>query len=222
MPRLVDIIQMTPFINIHAHKSRGNWSILNVDQRDFNLPKHPFSLGLHPWFVTEDNFDKNLDFLKKNLGKTLAVGECGLDKVCNTNWQLQRKAFMAQIQLSEKHQLPLIIHCVRAYNEIIAFKKEFRPKMPWIVHGFNKKQSILEGLLNNGFYISLGKKLIHNKQWILDISDILPLNRLFFETDDSEISIEDVYLSFSKNTGVKMDILKAQIFENYKKIFGGK
>jgi TatD DNase family protein len=66
-----------------------------------------------------------------------ALGECGLDKITASDFELQKVVFKKQIQLSEKHQKPLIIHCVKAHQELIEIKKELKPKQVWIFHGFN-------------------------------------------------------------------------------------
>ena len=54
--------------------------------------------------------------------KVIMIGECGLDKVWGPTLDIQEASFRRHIELSEKHQKPLIIHCVKAYNEIIAIK----------------------------------------------------------------------------------------------------
>ena len=210
---------MTPFINIHSHKLSHKWSIQNIDQRDFSIPENLFSIGIHPWFLSPSNYENDSQILEKMLPNAIAIGECGLDKVCDVPWELQKEAFVFQIQLSEKYRKPLVIHCVKAYNDIIELKKTLKPEMPWIVHGFNKKSILLEKLIREGFYISLGKKVVQNENWVKSISKILPLEKLFFETDDSEISIEAVYLAFSKYSGTDMDGLKSQIFLNFNKTF---
>ena len=56
--------------------------------------------------------------------------------------ELQLAVFKEQVKLSEKLGLPLIIHCVKAMDELLAVKKEFRPQQAWIWHGFRGKTGI--------------------------------------------------------------------------------
>ncbi len=211
----------SPYIDVHSHKFANKWSIQNVDQRNFIVPDGLFSIGLHPWFLTPSNFKKNLINLDNRLDHAIAIGECGLDKICTTDWDLQKEVFISQILLSEKHQKPLIIHCVKSFNEIMEYKQHFQPKMPWIIHGFNKKNVLLERLIEKGFYISLGNKIIQDENWVADISKVIPIEKLFFETDDSVVPIEDVYSTYSKIIKIDISILKNQILKNFKKVFRG-
>ena len=52
-----------------------------------------------------------------------------------------------------KNNKPVVIHCVKAYNELILLKKKLKPKVPWVVHGFNQNEQILNALLKNDFFI---------------------------------------------------------------------
>lgn len=88
-----------------------------------------YSAGIHPWELAERNADQQLAFLQKQLKhkQFVAVGEAGLDKLAAAPMELQLTMFKKQVQLSEKHGLPLIIHCVRATDELLAVKKNFVP-----------------------------------------------------------------------------------------------
>ncbi|MFM7824034.1 MAG: TatD family hydrolase, partial [Bacteroidota bacterium] len=92
--------------NVHSHtvtESNKKSTILNRLSVFDSIPDTGYySVGLHPWYLNEQTADKEFDTaisaaLKKNV---LAIGECGLDKVCNTDWKLQKKWFEAHISLS--------------------------------------------------------------------------------------------------------------------------
>jgi len=210
-----------PYIDIHTHEIIDNWGIQNVDQRNFNVQDGLFSIGLHPWFLSQFNFENDLRILENSIKTSIAIGECGLDKVCSIDWDLQKKSFVNQIILSEKYHKPLIIHCVKAFNEIMKFKDDFQPEMPWIMHGFNKKTILLEQLIEKEFYISLGEKVLQNENWVTNVYKIIPIEKLFFETDDNEIAIEDVYLTYARLNKIDVEVLKNQVFNNFKKVFLG-
>lgn len=117
-----------------------------------------YSIGIHPWEVRESNVSQQLSFLQQQLQRKqfVAVGEAGLDKLAKAPMELQLAVFKEQVKLSEKLGLPLIIHCVKAMEELLGVKKESRPQQPWIWHGFRGKPEQAVQLLKKGFYLSLG------------------------------------------------------------------
>ncbi|MBQ2852381.1 MAG: TatD family hydrolase, partial [Bacteroidales bacterium] len=148
-------------------------------------------------------------------------GECGLDRACDSDFELQREVFIKQIELSEQYHKPLIIHAVRSYPDIISIRKETKSNQPWIIHGFNGNEHSTEQLLrHDGIYLSLGDVLFKNEKRAELLLDIIPSDRLFLETDVAERSIVEVYEKASLLSGVATDILRKDIFDNFVKIFG--
>jgi TatD DNase family protein len=147
----------------------------------------------------------------------LAVGEIGLDKLSGVNLDSQIQIFTRQIELSEEFQLPVIIHCVRAWNELKLLKRSLNPTQPWIYHGFSKK-NILSEVLQEGIYVSFGHYLLNDFK-ILEASLDMPLDKIFFETDDKQVEIEQIYSAFSKAKQITLQELKEIQFENFKRVF---
>lgn len=212
------------YYDIHTHSLSSGKDVISIFNRSvgefgsfcgLDLQHQLYSLGIHPWKIREDNLSKGIDFIEKNsiFDSIKAIGECGLDKLCDTPWNLQEKAFIAQIKISEFIKKPLIIHCVKAFNELIAFKKEIKPQQPWIIHGFRGKPEQVNQLIHNGFYLSFGPK--YNEESI----KMIPLERLFLETDDSREPIEFVYRRVSDNLEINLDILQQRIRENVDRHF---
>ena len=147
-----------------------------------------------------------------------AIGECGLDRACDSDFELQREVFIKQIELSEQYHKPLIIHAVRSYPDIISIRKETKSNQPWIIHGFNGNEHSAEQLLrHDGIYLSLGDVLFKNEKRAERLLDIIPSDRLFLETDVAERSIVEVYEKASLFSGVATDILRKDIFDNFEK-----
>ena len=92
--------------------------------------------------------------------------------------ELQLTVFKAQVRLSEEYGLPLIIHCVKAMDELLGSEKEFRPQQAWIWHGFRGKPEQAMQLLKKGFYLSFGE------YYPDETMQIVPDERLFLETDE--------------------------------------
>lgn len=207
---------MQSFIDIHTHHRISKNAIVNFyaefDKHD-TVPQS--SLGLHPWYL--QNADEYFFQLAKfaPAKNVLTIGECGLDKVCDTDWQLQERVFKKQIELANQLQKPLIIHCVRAYNECISFLKQ--SEVPVIFHGFNSNINIANMLLEKGFYLSIGTVIFN--QTFENVFERLPLERIFFETDDSQTEISHIYKRASEIKNISIETLILQIENNFQKIF---
>ncbi|WP_158962700.1 TatD family hydrolase [Myroides fluvii] len=206
--------------NIHTHHpthSADTVEIVNQDVSKVDLSIPQFSLGIHPWYIDENEIDKQLTFIEDNLHhpNCLALGECGLDKKIEIPWALQEEVFVKQLLLAEKNKKAVILHVVSAYQEVIALKKKWKITVPLIVHGFNKHQQVAASLWKNGFYLSFGSALLHNER-LQETFCTVPNAFLFLETDDdATTAIAAVY---AKATELRPDI--AQLVEaNFKRIW---
>jgi TatD DNase family protein len=169
-----------------------------------------YSVGIHPWKIDENLLDEHLRFIEQNIlfNCVKAVGECGLDKHCKTPWELQFRTFRSQIDLSEKFNKTLIIHCVKAFDELIALRKTIQPQQAWIIHGFRGNPQQAEQLLRQDFLFSFGSYF--NEETVRKI----PPNKFFLETDTIDISIQEVYRKVAKYTGLSEESLIIQIAQN--------
>ncbi len=204
------------FINLHTHqKDDTNFTIFNAFLESVNIN---CSYGIHPWYVNQYSSD-SLSLLENLIQQEncLAIGECGLDKLSEVAWEKQMTFFEAQILLSEKYQKPLIIHCVKAFQELIVLKRKYQPKQAWILHGFSKS-NVAKQLLAEGFYLSIGANLITSEK-LQETLKTVPLNRLFLETDDKGIAISDLYCQLSKIKKLDVSELERQLEVNFLKAF---
>ena len=205
------------FINIHTHiLYQKGIEIFNLeDAKEAGLY---FSTGIHPHQAHETDLDFKAIIENSQKENCLAIGECGLDKIISTPIDIQTLVFKKQIEISENKHLPLIIHCVKAWNEVLLVKKEVKPKQPWIFHGF-RKTALLESVLENKLMVSIGTPLIYDLK-LQEIFPQIPLEQLFLETDsDDRYSIEEVYHKAAELRGMTLEALKSQISENFKLVF---
>jgi TatD DNase family protein len=222
---------MIPFIDIHTH-FRTNVlnviSVLNFTQKDdwsgfdtaFLDKKMYASVGLHPWFLTKENAASGLEKISELIDNQyiIALGECGLDRLKGESLELQTRIFEEQIRLAEKKSKPIIIHCVKAFSEIIAIKKRLSPSVPLIIHGFNQNEIILKELIKHGFFISIGTNVLKNNSNAYKAVTEIPVNQLFFETDDSNMDIKMVYEQAALLLNLPIEELKAVVFNNFNNI----
>jgi TatD DNase family protein len=204
------------FINIHTHKDTGR-RIELVSRTFEEVLSAYFSFGIHPW--DSDRWKSRLNEMNQILAEKgcLAVGEIGLDKLKGPELSVQVAVFKQQIVLSEQLNLPVILHCVKSWNEIKSIKRELKPKQVWIYHGFNKA-NLIEDVLKEGIYISIGDAIL-NSPTLQTVLKNIPLDRLFLETDDAACSIEAIYTKVSALKNLPLSQLQSQLEENFKNVF---
>lgn len=210
------------FINIHSHAPAqpGEWAIQTL-YSNFSSVIRPgtYAAGLHPWHIHETRWKQEFEALQ-SLSKqeqVIAIGECGLDKACNTPFQLQKDAFIAQLLWANEINKPLIIHCVRAFDEILKLLQIHKNKVPVIFHGFNKNRLLAEKLTAKGHWLSFGKALLQagNHENFLSV----PADKYFLETDDAAVSIEIIYKAAANIKNTTVDELHLQLKKNVRTVF---
>jgi TatD DNase family protein len=220
-------VQEIPFIDIHTHRFRdnspGNISLFNVLYPD-SLPDPSdnliFSIGLHPWHTGSVDFDPDLLYSMASRPEVAAIGETGLDRLRGPGLEHQTRLFVTQAEIGLKLQKPVIIHCVRAWDELIAIKKRLGPGNPWIIHGFRGKPETAGLLVGEGFYLSFGEILVKNLNPVSELFRKIPMDRIFLETDESEEGIDVIYGIASEILDLTLSELKHRIAGNFKSVFG--
>ncbi|MFM7601851.1 MAG: TatD family hydrolase [Pseudanabaena sp.] len=217
------------FIDFHTHCDRQSPDLINLqtlhvtpDLRDESLP-HPCSLGLHPWFVQLETLEiawANLVDLAK-LPEVIAIGECGLDRNIDLPLEIQISIFKRHIEIAELLQKPLVIHCVRAFAELIALKRSTKSSIPWIIHGFNKKEEVFQQLIKHDFYFSFGAAILSDRSPVAHAIATIPQGRFLLETDDrNDIRIEQIYDRAASLRHISLETLQTQLVETYRQLTG--
>lgn len=205
------------FVNIHTHfeQSDGIFILNGKPKNDLNAL---YSFGIHPYDSQKIDFTEEKFRAEIGQKNCVAIGECGLDKNISATLETQISLFKKQIAFSEKFELPLIIHCVKSWNEILVIKKELKPNQPWIYHGF-RKSNLVEIVLDSGCFVSIGTAIIYDQKLQQAIQNI-PFEKLFLETDDDNShSIQEVYEAVAKIKNTSMYELSQQILENFSLVF---
>ena len=203
--------------NVHSHiHDFKNIVILN-ESIDNDCLENFYSIGIHPWTANliEENLFKVVE--KGNGQMCLAIGEIGLDKLKGPSFDIQLNCFRSQLIIAESLDLPVIIHCVKSWNEIKNIYKEKRRSQKWVYHGFNKV-SILEDVINIGFMISVGVSILSNVK-LQEVVHLIPDDQLLLETDDSTINIFDVYQKISEIKKISLRELEDIILYNFQNTF---
>ena len=211
------------YFNFHTHQftnQPGILELVNQYPQEFDDAIPYYSIGIHPWYIKEERMDVDLKIVEDKLQthNCLAIGECGLDKRIEIPLELQISAFEKQLYLAEEYKKPVVIHCVAAFQEVIAIKKKMKISVPMIIHGFSKNSQIASQLIKEGFYLSFGKYLLLNPELKTVFNDI-PNDRFFLETDTLKENIQQVYKIASEYKNMTINELQDVISSNFEQIF---
>ena len=150
-------------------------------------------LGLHPEEVKAD-WKEQLEQIKSFLTSPfsflispIAIGEIGLDYYWSREFeQEQLFAFEEQVRWSVELQLPLMIHCRKAQNEMVAILKKYVNDLPGgVFHCFTGNEQEARQLLEfDRFVLGIGGVLTFKKSHLPEVLPAcVPLSRIVLETD---------------------------------------
>ena len=194
---------------------------------------YSFSIGIHPWDV-KANYHAAFELIKQTAThpQCKAIGECGLDYFIKTDKSLQAEVFKLHISLraseykvevfklhialAEQLQKPLIIHCVRAYHDLLPMLKN--TSVPVVLHQYQGSLELTKTLTAPNLYFSFGKQLFR-ENFDTALLEIIPITQILFETDTMPMHIEEVYLKASTLLDVEFEELRQQVNSTAQKIF---
>lgn len=172
--------------DIHTHQPAPAWdAIINlpmsvVEGTDSFVPREGqlYSAGIFPLYEGSwETAYRHLIQLASHPG-IAAIGECGLDRRSTIPLSEQIHYFQLQMQLADQLHLPLIIHCVRCWGELLACHSSNQSEGLHIIHGFRGKPALARQLLNKGFNLSFGM------HFPVESFLACPPARRYCETDD--------------------------------------
>ena len=169
------------------------------------------AVGLHPWHA-----DQQLPS-EEAFSTAEAVGEIGLDKACEVDFELQQAAFIAQLDTAERLEKPVVIHCVKAFNEVMQLLRK-RKLSAVIFHGFIGSREQAEEAIRCNYYLSFGTRTARSPKTI-EALRATPIDRLFVETDDDPTPLEEIYATIASLRGVTVEELQRATHENYIRLF---
>lgn len=161
--------------DFHSHRRNGEIrTLLSCCE-----PEGLCSFQAHPW-------QAGIPLQLPDLSRFAALGETGLDKCKGPPLPVQQKRFISILEAAEKYHKSVVIHCVKAWAELLEIRKNF-PNRQWLIHGFRGSPELLEQLRKQNFFLSLGRagieRLLHPG---------FSLYRIGFETDDSSDDLREL------------------------------
>jgi len=217
---------MNKYIDAHTHNSEVKSNIIKTyiydfENKNFNPDFYHFFIGIHPWFIEKLGWNQFLNAYHRYSSHKnfLGIGEIGLDKINSANFEAQLAIFKKSCQLAKENKIQrIVIHNIKADQEIIAILKETKFKPTILLHDYNSHVQIFKQFDSYAVtYISIGSKLFTNAK-IAQVITQIPINKILLETDDqTQYNIKDIYVKLSNTLKISETKLKEIISENYQR-----
>lgn len=191
----------TNVLDLHTHRRQKDVRAVVTLAPEDAVDDWPMcSVGIHPWTV-DGKWRERMPMLRQQVVKpnVVAIGECGLDWLRGGSREEQLACFKAQAELAAELGKPLIVHCVKAWEELLKCRVQTRA----IVHGFRGKPQLAAMLLKAGFELSFGAKF--NAE---SLALAYEAGKMWLETDDGEVSIDEVYSLAAKALNISPTDIK--------------
>lgn len=213
-------------------------SIPMVRELVLEYPDNCFAmLGLHPCDVKPEAYLTELDTIEKAISQTriYAIGEIGIDLYWDkSTLSIQQEAFRIQIGWAKRLNLPIVIHCRDAFDEVYEILlSEKDEKLRGIFHCFTGTKEQADKIINLGFYLGIGGVITYKNSGLDKVVEQLELQNIVLETDSPYLTPvpfrgkpnESSYLTYiaQKVADIKrvsMEQVASITTENSKLIFG--
>ncbi|MDD1784443.1 TatD family hydrolase [Enterovibrio sp. ZSDZ35] len=169
----------------------SNWA--RIEMLATRFPAIYFAVGLHPVWVaehSEEHIEKLDQYLSSKPAKCVAVGECGLDfAISDHDPEKQIAILEAQLSLADKYNLPVILHCRKAHNEMLQLLTRF-PSVKGVLHAFSGSEQQAMDYIKRGFLLGVGGTITYERaNKTRNAIARLPLSSLVLETDAPDMPI---------------------------------
>jgi TatD DNase family protein len=147
-------------------------------------PQAKIGIGIHPWYISPNS---TLTSITEKLEAAILeyrpdfIGETGLDKL-KPEFDLQQEIFYIHLKLAQKYNLPLVIHCVRAYNELLAILSKFTI-LRGMVHAYNANSETAKQLAKKNMLLGVGSIILNENSQLSKSIERIPLEQLLIESD---------------------------------------
>ncbi len=168
--------------------------------------------GIHPWQADKENE-------LPDLAQCDIIGETGLDYACEVDREAQKRLFIEHLKGAADIDKPIVLHVVRAVEDVLNILKDYDTIRGVIFHGFIGSWQQAERCIQRGYYLSFGARSLQSPK-TREVIAKMPQNLLFCETDDNtDITIEEIYRSVAEIRNTTAEELLKTIEENYKNLF---
>ncbi len=201
-------------VNVGADLASSDASVLLSQKYDYIYA----SVGVHPDEVGELS-EEGIAHLRELASeeKVVAIGEIGLDyfrKEGEDFKEIQKKWFLAQLELAEELDLPVIVHSRDAAEDTMEILRDFAKKYPersnpGVVHCYSYSKEMAMEYISMGYFIGIGGVVtFKNAKKLVQCARDLPLDRIVVETDSPYLAPEPHRGSRNNSANIKYVIEK--------------
>ena len=187
-------------LDIHTHNAQTHAQTIDT-------------VGIHPWHTLIGDVAE----VERRAPSVDAVGEIGLDYACDVPREEQTALFRAQLAIAERLEKPVVLHCVRAFEDVIKVVADYHLRAV-IFHGFIGSAEQAQRAVAQGHYLSFGERTSRSPKTIEALRST-PLSHLFIESDESTSPIEEIYAKIAELRGVEVSELLNATEANFNRIF---
>lgn len=157
-----------------------------------HLPGVALAFGLHPWEAGEEIEPKELKSWLQDCG-AVAVGEVGLDfKIERFDRAVQERVLRAQLEVACDLELPVLLHCRGAFEEMLVILKEYAPRLTGVIHAFSRGPELAARFVALGLCVAFGGAVTRPQSRAQKAVVALPLERIVLETDAPSIGLDKI------------------------------
>lgn len=180
---------------------RASWNRLRAL---LPLPGVSVAFGIHPWVAEEEDALRELRSWLANpagasatagpevVARAVAVGEIGLDAKEGPPLPVQARVLRAQCRLARELDLPVILHCRGAFEELLDLLREFTPGLRGVVHAFARGPDLAARFLELGMHLAFGGAVTREGSRARRSAPLVPGGRILLETDAPSIGLAGV------------------------------
>lgn len=190
------------------------------------FPNVKAALGIHPLDVENSDFEGEIEFIRKNKNKIVAIGEIGLDKKYSTYLNEQIKVFSSFLDLSLDLNIPVVVHSRLAEHETMNILEDFDVKKV-VMHCFSGNFKLVKRIIDNNWMLSISS-LIENSEQFKKIVLYSDINNLLTESDTPYLGaskdigplvVKDIVKKISELKNIDEEEVRKKILKNYEKLF---
>lgn len=190
-------------------------------------PVHTVTAGLHPWYTARYSPETMGVYMER----APVIGEIGMDSVwCDVPLNVQKKAFIRQLDMAREMKKPVILHTKGCEREIAEIIKRY--DLPFIVHWYSGPEKYLQHYLDMDCYFTIGPS-VGVDRFVQNVARLAPEDRILFETDGmdavswavGETPVSDLPIVLENSAGITagircadVDILVRQANDNYMRL----
>lgn len=201
-------------LDCHTHNPNSLNAIYNLSVGNTPYKEGYYSIGVHPWEADiNQNISINDLIFCASSENVVAIGETGIDTIKGGDIDTQKSLFIKHIEVSETLKKPVMLHVVKAWQQIIEIRRLIKPSQIWIAHGFRGKPQLAKELLKHGICISLGE------HFNIETATTIPDEMLLTESDESNLSIYAIINKIAEARAISPDNLRDIIVQNTDRIF---